>query len=76
MLPSLLVYLVPKSTLDFNTSDLLDEGLGDKDLLILYSVLKQLLSGKQYDLVIAPDMILEVGIARSTMDYQLYQYTC
>lgn len=65
MLPSLLVYLVPKSTLDFNTSDLLDEGLGDKDLLILYSVLKQLLSGKRYDLVIAPDMILKVRIARS-----------
>ena len=46
-LPSLLVYLVPKSTLDFNRSDLLDERLGDRDLLILYSVLKQLLSGKQ-----------------------------
>lgn len=28
-------------------SDLLDEGLGDRDLLICYSVLKQLLSGKQ-----------------------------
>lgn len=46
-LPNLLVYLVPKPTLDFNTSDPLGDGLGNRDLLSFYSVLKQLLSGKQ-----------------------------